>query len=292
MSGVTTESTNPKTANLDQLSTLEIVRAINDEDRTVAEAVSSALENIAACIDRIAEKLAAGGRLFYVGTGTSGRLGVLDAVECPPTFGVSPDVVQGIIAGGYGACYGAVEAAEDDKSQAVSDVTARRIGPGDAVVGIAASGSTPYTVSAIRQARSLGAFTAGIACNPGSPLSTEAEIGIEIDTGPEALAGSTRMKAGTAQKMVLNIISTGVMVRLGHVYGNLMVNVHLKNRKLVKRGEGIVQRVTGAGNDEAKGALEATGSVKAAIILLKLGCKPDRAVQLSREVRNLRDVIG
>lgn len=289
---MSTEAANPKTSNLDQLSTLDIVRVINEEDRTVANAVSSALDNIAACIDRVAERLAAGGRLFYAGTGTSGRLGVLDAVECPPTFGVSPDLVQGIMAGGYPACYGAVESAEDDESQAVTDLKARGVGPQDALIGIAASGSTPYTVSAIRYARSTGAFTAGISCNPGTPLSQAAEIAIEVDTGPEALAGSTRMKAGTAQKMILNMISTAVMVRLGHVHGNLMVNVRLKNQKLVKRGEGIVRDVTGAGLDEARDALQATGSVKAAIILIKLGCGPERALQLSREVRSLRDVIG
>ncbi len=292
MARVSTEALNPNTSNLDQLSTIEIVQAINGEDRTVANAVASALGNIAACIDRVAERLAAGGRLFYAGTGTSGRLGVLDAVECPPTFGVPSDVVQGIMAGGYPACYGAVEAAEDDESQAIVDLKSRGVASGDALVGIAASGSTPYTVSAVRHARSLGAFTAGISCNLGARLSEVAEVAIEVDTGPESLAGSTRMKAGTAQKMILNMISTGVMVRLGHVYGNMMVNVHLKNQKLVKRGEGIVRKVTGAGLDEAREALQATGGVKAAIIRIKLGCSPERAVQLAREVPSLRDVIG
>ncbi|RPI29488.1 MAG: N-acetylmuramic acid 6-phosphate etherase [Acidobacteria bacterium] len=289
---MTTEQRNPDTYDLDKLQTPELVMAMNRADQAVAMIVATALDQIAAAVDGITGRLASGGRLFYVGSGTSGRLGVLDAVECPPTFGVPADLVQGILAGGYEACHSAVEAAEDSPEQGEADVRARRIRPQDAVVGIAASGRTPYTLGAIRYARQVGALTVGLSCNSHSPLSEEAELSIEVETGPEVLAGSTRMKAGSAQKMILNILSTAVMVRLGHVYSNLMVNVHLKNRKLLERGVGIIREVTGAPEDKARQALEKTGDVKSAIVMLQLRCSAKEAKEKAKATPSLREIIG
>ncbi|HXK61673.1 MAG TPA: N-acetylmuramic acid 6-phosphate etherase [Acidobacteriota bacterium] len=288
---ITTEQRHPDTYDLDRLSTIELVTVINRADQLVASAVAGALEQISNAVDAITGRLATGGRLFYVGSGTSGRLAVLDAVECPPTFGVSPDLVQAVLAGGYQACYSPIEAAEDDAAQGEADLRERGVRAADAVVGIAASGRTPYTLGAVRFARQIGALTVGISCNRNSPLSAEAEIPIEVETGPEVLTGSTRMKAGTAQKLILNMLSTAVMVRLGHVYSNLMVNVHLKNKKLVERGVHIICDITGRTEDEARQALEKTGDAKSAVVLLKLGCGVEEARQKAARVK-LRELIG
>ena len=237
----TTEQANPNTSEIDQLSTLEALRLINAEDKKVADAVEQALPTIARAVDGIVARLARGGRLFYVGTGTSGRLGVLDASECPPTFGVSPELVQGIIAGGYEACYKAVEASEDDRAAGATDLQTRGVTGGDVVVGLAASGRTPYTIGAVEYARKLGALTICITCNENTELAAMAEIPIAPIVGPEVIAGSTRLKSGTAQKLVLNMLSTLTMVRLGYVKGNRMANMQTKNIKLRQRAVGIVQ---------------------------------------------------
>src|SRR5271156_6702418 len=240
-----TEARHPDTARIDQLSTREMLEVINAADRSVADAVHAELARIAQAVDGIAERLEQGGRLFYIGAGTSGRLGVLDASECPPTFGVSPQLVQGIIAGGDTALRTSIEGAEDDASLGVTDLQRAGFTARDALVGIAASGRTPYVLGAIAYARSLGALTIGLSCVPGSRLSAAAEIAITPVTGAEVLTGSTRMKAGTATKLVLNMLSTGVMVHTGYVYGNLMVNVQPTNAKLMDRAGRIVSAITG-----------------------------------------------
>ncbi|RPJ62461.1 MAG: N-acetylmuramic acid 6-phosphate etherase [Acidobacteria bacterium] len=287
-----TEQRNPETYDLDKLQTPELVMAINRADQAVAMVVASALDQIVAAVDAISTRLKAGGRLFYVGSGTSGRLGVLDAVECSPTFGVPAELVQGVLSGGYAACHSAVEAAEDSPEQGEADLRARNVNARDAVVGVAASGRTPYTIGAVKYARELGALTVGVSCNRNAELSAQVDLPIEVETGPEVLTGSTRMKAGTAQKMVLNMLSTAVMVRLGHVYSNLMVNVHLKNQKLVERGVRIVRDVTGMTEEKARQALEKTGEVKSAIVMLKLDCNADQARKKARSAASLREIIG
>jgi N-acetylmuramic acid 6-phosphate etherase len=287
-----TEQRNPDTYDLDVLQTPELVMIINRADQAVALAVTSATQQIATAVDAVALRLARGGRLFYVGSGTSGRLGVLDAVECPPTFGVLPGLVQAVIAGGKKACHSAVEAAEDSAEQGENDLRDRGITERDAVVGLAASGRTPYTIGAVRYARGIGALTVGISCNRNTPLSGEVDLAIEVETGPEVLAGSTRMKAGTAQKMILNLISTATMVKLGHVYSNLMVNVHLRNRKLVERGVSIVRDVAEVSQEVAREALQEAGDVKTAIVMLRLGCSKAQARAQLKSARSLRDIIG
>lgn len=273
-----TERENPRTRDISTRSTREIVQLINDEDATIAAAVARELDAVAAAIDAIAGRLAAGGRLIYVGTGTSGRLGVLDASECPPTFGVPPDLVQGVIAGGYEACHRAVEASEDDREAGARDLDARGLGPGDAVVGLAASGRTPYTVGAVAHARALGAFTAAVTCVPGSGITRAAELAIVPVVGPEVIAGSTRMKAGTAQKLVLNMISTGVMIRLGYVTGNRMTNLLPRNVKLRARALRILADETGADEGTAAATLErAGGELPVAIVMLRAGCDAEQA---------------
>jgi len=263
-----TEQENPRTAEIGNLPTLEVVRLMNDEDRNVAEAVSRVLPEVAMAVDSIAERLATGGRLFYIGAGTSGRLGVLDASECAPTFGVSPDLVQGIIAGGYDACYRAVEASEDDTQAGVVDIEARGVKGGDALVGIAASGRTPYTIGAIDHARSLGAFTVAVTCAPDSPITRAAETSIVPEVGPEVIAGSTRLKAGTAQKMVLNMLSTATMIKLGYVTGNRMSNLLPRNAKLRARSARIFAAETGTNEGTANRALEvAGGDLRAALVM-------------------------
>src|SRR5689334_23529290 len=252
-----TEQENPRTALISSEPTVEIVRLMNEEDARVAQAVGQALPFVAQAVDEIVERLSAGGRLFYVGTGTSGRLGVLDASECPPTFGVSPELVQGVIAGGYDACYRAVEASEDDENAARTDLQQRDLADKDVVVGIAASGKTPYTVGAVKYARSVGAFTAGLTCVPDSPITRVAELSIVPVVGPEVLTGSSRLKAGTAQKMVLNMISTATMVRLGYVSGNRMSHMQARNSKLRERAVRIVMAETGVRHEEALAKLEA-----------------------------------
>ena len=251
-----TEQENPRSQNLSSQPTAEIVALMNEEDATVASAVRLVLDEVVRAVDETVARLAKGGRLFYTGTGTSGRLGVLDASECPPTFGVSPELVQGVIAGGYDACYRAVEASEDDAGAGAADLKARGFGAGDALVGIAASGRTPYTIGAVKFARETGAFTVALTCVPGSAITEAAELSIVPVVGPEVLTGSSRLKAGTAQKMVLNMISTATMVRLGYVSGNRMSNLQPKNMKLRERAVRIVMTETGVDEEKAAAALE------------------------------------
>ena len=263
-----TEQENPNTVNIDKVSTLEALRLINDEDKKVALAVERVLPEIAAVIDKIVERLKAGGRLFYVGTGTSGRLGVLDASEIPPTYGVSYDLVQGIIAGGYDALYKATEASEDNREAGRIDLETRGLTGKDAVLGIAASGRTPYTIGALRYARELGCFTACITSVPDSAITKSAEIAIVAATGAEAVTGSTRMKAGTAQKLILNMISTTAMISLGYVKGNRMTNVKSSNAKLKERSLRILMAESGLAENEATGLFErAGGDLRSALVM-------------------------
>lgn len=255
----TTEQPNPNSSEIDRLPTLEALRIINSEDKKVAEAIELILPAIAQAVDAIVARIQRGGRLLYVGTGTSGRLGVLDASECPPTFGVSPELVQGIIAGGYEACYKAVEASEDNYEAGASDVQSRGVNSNDAVVGIAASGRTPYTIGAVEYARSIGALTLCITCNENTALAAAAEIPLEPIVGPEVIAGSTRLKSGTAQKLVLNMLSTMTLVKLGYVKGNRMANMQTKNSKLRERAVGIVSDECKVGAATAQATLEAAG---------------------------------
>ncbi len=265
-----TERENPKTANIDRVSTLEAIRLINDEDKLVAVAVEKVLPQVTEAIDRIVERLRNGGRLFYVGTGTSGRLGVLDASEIPPTFGVSYDLIQGVIAGGYGALYKATEASEDNREAGKTDLQKRDLNEKDSVIGIAASGRTPYTIGAVEYAGSLGCFTACIACVPESLLTQTAEIAIVPVVGAEAITGSSRMKAGTAQKMILNMISTAAMVRLGYVKGNRMTNVKSSNAKLKERSLRILMSETDLDETAAQNLMsEAENDLRIAIVMNK-----------------------
>lgn len=275
-----TEQENPRTANLSSLSSLEIVRTMNEEDGIVSAAIGEVLPQISQVVDSIVERLRNRGRLFYIGTGTSGRLGVLDAAECPPTFGVSPDLVQAVIAGGYEACYRAVETSEDETAAGGRDLKARGFTKQDALVGIAASGGTPYTVGAVDYARALGAFTAAITCVPESAITKAAEIAIAPVVGPEVLAGSTRLKAGTAQKMVLNMISTATMVRLGYVTGNRMTSVQTRNIKLRARAIRILMAEAGVDEKAATELLDkAEGSLPVALVMAKSGCELEKAKQ-------------
>ncbi|MFF1420788.1 N-acetylmuramic acid 6-phosphate etherase [Streptomyces sp. NPDC058280] len=264
---LTTEAFRPELAEIDQLPTLDIARIMNGEDATVPAAVAAQLPRIAAAIDATAARAARGGRLIYAGAGTAGRLGVLDASECPPTFNTDPAEVVGLIAGGPGAMVTAVEGAEDSKELAAADLDAMKLTALDTVVGISASGRTPYAIGAVEHARGLGALTIGLSCNADSALAAAAEHGIEVVVGPELLTGSTRLKAGTAQKLVLNMISTITMIRLGKTYGNLMVDVRASNEKLRARSRRIVSLATGASDAEIEAALAATdGEVKNAIL--------------------------
>ncbi len=266
----TTEQINPNTTEIDRLPALDALRIINSEDKKVAEAVEKALPAIARAVDGVAERLERGGRLFYIGTGTSGRLGVLDASECPPTFGVSPDLVQGVIAGGYEACYRSVEASEDDREAGAKDLRDRGVNENDAVVGIAASGRTPYTIGAVQYARKIGALTVCITCNENTDLARAVEIPIEPIVGPEVIAGSTRLKSGTAQKLVLNMLSTMAMVKLGYVTGNRMTNLMTRNTKLRQRALGIVMAECDLAEDTARHILEtADWDLRVAIVMVK-----------------------
>lgn len=283
-----TEQENPRTAGIDRVSTLEVVRLINEEDKLVALAVERVLPEIASAIDRIVERLQNGGRLFYVGTGTSGRLGVLDASECPPTFGVAPELVQGIIAGGYDALYKAVEASEDDRAAGVKDLQTRGVAAKDAVVGIAASGRTPYTIGAVEYARELGCFTATITCVPESAITLAAEIAIVPVVGAEVIAGSSRMKAGTAQKMVLNMLSTATMIRLGYVTGNRMTNVKSSNQKLKERSLRILQSETDLDETATKNLMSSAGDdLRVAIVMHKAGVEREAAAKALKENQNV-----
>jgi N-acetylmuramic acid 6-phosphate etherase len=265
-----TESDNANTSEIDRAPTLEAVRLINNEDKLVAEAIEKVLPEIAVAIDKIVERLENGGRLFYIGTGTSGRLGVLDASEIPPTYGVSYDLVQGVIAGGYDALYKATESSEDNKQQGAEDLKARGLTAKDAVVGIAASGRTPYTIGAVKYARELGCFTACIVCNPESKIKQEAQVAIVPIVGPEVITGSTRMKAGTAQKLILNMISTIAMIRLGYVRGNHMTNMKASNEKLQDRAVRILKDEAGLDATAAAKLMEqAGGDLRVALVMHK-----------------------
>ncbi|MDU4962297.1 MAG: N-acetylmuramic acid 6-phosphate etherase [Sporomusaceae bacterium] len=267
-----TEGRNPATQDIDRVSTLEIVERINREDHLVAPAVAQVLPQAARAVDWIAAAMGQGGRLFYLGAGSSGRLGILDASECPPTYGTEPGLVQGLIAGGETAVFRAVEGAEDSPALAVSDLQARSLQAADVVVGIAASGRTPYVLGGLQFARRLGCKTVAVVCSPGSQMAAAAELTICIETGPEVIMGSTRMKAGSAQKMLLNMLTTAVMIRRGKVYSNLMVDVQATNQKLVERAKRIVVIATGVSRDQAATALDAAGgSAKTAIVMLLAG---------------------
>jgi N-acetylmuramic acid 6-phosphate etherase len=289
-----TEQQNLATSGLDTLSALEIARVINEEDKKVAGAVEKALPRIAQAIDAIVEAILSGGRLIYVGAGTSGRIAALDASECPPTFGTDPKTVQYVIAGGEKALGRATEVSEDSRAMGQRDMSKRRPGKKDVVVGVAASGRTPFTIAALEYARKKGAKTVAVVANPSSELGRVAEIEIVADAGPEALSGSTRLKAGTAQKMVLNMLSTGAMARLGYVYGNLMVNVHTKNEKLVERGLGILETAAGVDRSEAARALKASGNqVAVALVMLKARITRTEAEKKLRSAKgNVRRAIG
>ena len=283
-----TEQENPRTVGIDRLATLDALRLINDEDKLVALAVEKVLPDIARAVDKIVERLAAGGKLFYVGAGTSGRLGVLDASEIPPTFGVAPETVQGIIAGGYDALYKAVEASEDNRLAGAEDIEKRGVTKNDAVVGIAASGRTPYTVGAIENAREIGAFTAAITCNPDSEIAKFAHVTIAPVVGAEVIAGSSRMKAGTAQKMVLNMLSTAAMIRLGYVSGNRMTSVLPKNIKLVERSLRILQTETDLNAADAEKLInQANGDLRVAIVMHKTGVARDVAETVLQQNQNV-----
>jgi len=273
-----TEQENPRTVGIGSLPTAEVVRLMNEEDARVAAAVGQVLPDVARAVDGIVERLQNGGRLFYVGTGTSGRLGVLDAAECPPTFGVSPELVQGIIAGGYDATYRAVEASEDDRAAGAHDLDLRGVTGADVVCGIAASGRTPYTVGAVEHARLMGAFTIAVTCVPDSEITRAASVSIVAVVGPEVIAGSTRLKAGTAQKMVLNMLSTATMIRLGYVTGNRMTNLLTRNTKLRARAVRILAAETGLNETEASMQLEAAGGdLRAALVMKRTGCSRKEA---------------
>lgn len=279
-----TEQRNPASERIDALSTEEILNVMNQEDRKVADAVAQRIPDIAMAVHVIAERLEHGGRLFYIGAGTSGRLGVLDASECVPTFNVSPETVQGVIAGGEQALVHSSEAVEDDPEAGRDDLLAHGFGAKDVLVGIAASGRTPYVLGAVEAAHQFGAVTVGISCTPDSELARAVKIPITVLTGPEILTGSTRLKAGTATKLVLNMLSTAVMIRLGYVFGNLMVNIQPTNHKLLDRAIRIIATATGMDYALAKELLEkAGGSVKTAIVMAKRGVgRPEAEMRLAQ----------
>ncbi|MER6674538.1 N-acetylmuramic acid 6-phosphate etherase [Streptomyces sp. NPDC000983] len=284
LDSLTTEAFRPELADIDKLPTLDIARLMNGEDTSVPAAVAARLPEIAAAVDAVAERMARGGRLVYAGAGTAGRLGVLDASECPPTFNTDPAQVVGLIAGGPTAMVTSVEGAEDSAALARADLDRLALTPLDTVVGVSASGRTPYAVGAVEHARALGALTIGVACNAHSALAAAADHGIEVVVGPELLTGSTRLKSGTAQKLVLNMISTITMIRLGKTYGNLMVDVRASNDKLRARSRRIVALATGAEDAEIERALTATdGEVKNAVLAVLAGVDGPTAARLLEE---------
>ncbi|GII75102.1 N-acetylmuramic acid 6-phosphate etherase [Sphaerisporangium rufum] len=289
-----TEAADPRFAGIDRMSVADLAATMNDADASVPRAVGRALPEISAAIEAAAARMKAGGRLVYVGAGTPGRLGVLDASECPPTYGTSPEQVFGIIAGGPSALLSACEGAEDDEDAAAAAIDDAGVGPLDTVLGIASSGRTPFVIAAVRHARGLGALTVGLSCNAGTPLSEAAEHPIEVLVGPEVVSGSTRLKAGTAQKLVLNMFSTIIMVQLGKTYGNLMVDVKPTNDKLRERAVRIVRAITGAARPEAVAALSANDhNVKQAVVALRLGVSPaEAAARLAAGGGRLRDALG
>lgn len=281
-----TESENDATRDIDKASTLDALSLINNEDKQVAFAVEKALPEVAVTVDSIVARLENGGRLFYVGTGTSGRLGVLDASELPPTFGVESGLVQGVIAGGIDALYKATEASEDNADAGRIDLAARDLNAKDALIGIAASGRTPYTIGALEYARSLGCFTACITCNPDSPITEAADVAIVALVGPEAIAGSTRMKAGTAQKLILNMISTVAMIRLGYVVGNRMTNMRTANNKLRERSLRIIAAEAGKNEVEAQEFLAAAeDDLRVALVMAKANVSMDEAKRCLAETK-------
>lgn len=280
LSTLTTEERNPLTDNIDKVSTLEMLRIINREDQKVAIAVEKELPNIAEAVDVIARQLHEGGRLIYIGCGTSGRLGILDAVECPPTYSTDPEQVVGLIAGGYDAIFKAVEGAEDNRELGEQDLKMLALTDKDVVVGLAASGRTPYVLGGMAYAKSIGAKVVGVSCCPGSEIAENADIAITPTPGPEVVTGSTRMKSGTAQKLVCNMLSTGAMIRLGKVYGNLMVDVKPSNKKLIQRCKHIVCEATGVPVPEAEAVLEQCDyRPKVAIVMILCKCSGEEAVR-------------
>ena len=293
LSVLVTESRNKETMGLDQMTPLEIVTVMNREDGKAVEAVEEVLPQIAQAIAWCTDSLKQKGRIIYIGAGTSGRLGVLDAVECPPTFGVSPDVVVGLMAGGTPAFVKAVEGAEDSQTMGEEDLKEIHLSPADIVIGLAASGRTPYVIYGLRYAKKIGCRTVAVSCNRDSEIGKEADLAIEPVPGPEVLTGSTRLKAGTVQKMVLNMISTGSMVGIGKVYQNLMVDVVQTNMKLITRAENIVMTATGCTREEARDSLEeAEGSVKLAITMILLQCGAEAAEErLNRAGGYVRNAI-
>lgn len=293
LSKLTTETRNPETLELDKMSSLEIVEIMNREDRNVVQAVYQVLPEVAKVIDLCTVSLNMGGRIIYIGAGTSGRLGLLDAVECPPTFGVSSDVVIGLLAGGHSAFIKAVEGAEDSRTAGKEDLQKINLTSRDMVIGLAASGRTPYVIYGLQYAGETGCSTAIIACNKESEMARAADIAIEPIVGPEVLTGSTRLKAGTAQKMILNMISTASMVGIGKVYQNLMVDVLQTNEKLMIRAQNIVMEATGCSREKAKAVLEkANGSAKTAIVAILLNCDVEMANEnLSRAKGHVRKAL-
>jgi N-acetylmuramic acid 6-phosphate etherase len=272
-----TEQNNPATERIDAVSTVEMLRLINAEDRKPVEAVGQAIREIAEAVDRIFERMQRGGRVFYVGAGTSGRLGVLDAAEIPPTYGADPELFQALIAGGPAALVQSVEGAEDDAEAGARELAERGFGAADAAVGIAASGRTPYVLGAMQQARKLGGLVVGLTTNPDAELARHADVTISPVVGPEAISGSTRMKSGAAQKLVLNMLSTALMIKRGHVYGNRMVHLKLANEKLWRRAQRMVEELAGCDPDTAMRALEAARDVRAATLMVRFGLTAEAA---------------
>ncbi|MEM2507297.1 MAG: N-acetylmuramic acid 6-phosphate etherase [Candidatus Bathyarchaeia archaeon] len=281
MENLVTEQRNPASTDIDRKPTEEILKIINAEDKKVAYAVEKEIPKIAEAVDLIVDSIKKGGRLFFIGAGTSGRLGVMEAAEMPPTFGVNPELVQGIIAGGIEALYRSLEGVEDDRNAGVKDLLSRGFASKDVLVGISASGKTPYTVAALEFAKKMGAKTIGITCNLNSEIAKIADVTIEVIVGPEVITGSTRMKAGTAQKMVLNMLTTAIMVKLGKVYENLMVDLKAANEKLRERAKRIIMSATNVSYDEAEKAINAAqGNVKAAILMIKTKVSYEEALRL------------
>ena len=289
---ITTETRNPNTLDIDRVSTVEIVKKINNEDKTVAYAVEKAIPEIAKCVDMVYETFMNDGRLIYMGAGTSGRIGLVDAVDCKPTYGVSPEMVQCLMAGGMSAMVQAVEGAEDSRTMAVEDLKRINLTNKDIVIGIAASGRTPYVLGGVEYARSIGAKTASISTSQNTILSSMVDCPIEAVTGAEPITGSTRMKSGTAQKMICNIISTSAMVKMGKVYGNLMIDVQATNEKLVARAVSILKEITGLDDDDAKEAFDKYGSVKKAMLGVLAGIEPDEVNKiLDKHKGNIRESL-
>ena len=289
---ITTEGRNPNTLDIDRVSTIEIVKKINNEDKTVAYAVEKAIPEIAKCVDMVYETFMNDGRLIYMGAGTSGRIGLVDAVECKPTYGVSPEMVQCLMAGGMSAMVQAVEGAEDSRTMAVEDLKRINLTNKDIVIGIAASGRTPYVLGGVEYARSIGAKTASISTSQNTILSSMVDCPIEAVTGAEPITGSTRMKSGTAQKMICNIISTSAMVKMGKVYENLMIDVQATNEKLVARAVSILKDITGLDDAEAKQAYDKYGSVKKAMLGVLAGIEPDEVNKiLDKHKGNIRESL-